>query len=304
MDLHVWLDEVGGRLGFPRVAMRQLCLGSVVRQIESRRYYLLLELRPDAVDLERYLLSVWLQRDNGETTTVLRDDRTRTLAEVVNDLEGLLHAIPDLTRDQLDELTLEFLLPRELLGHPVDQWELRRFPRTLGIRHPVVIRSLDRVRDRTSHPQWRRKWQWLAEHGHHHHGEAIYWHPQTPDRSAEALYAELVRFEHQVCLVVPFDPDEFTDPNHDPFAAALSAGIPVILWCRDAAEGQRFITAMRSLMTGRGLRELPALVLQARQEARMTGSDRHLGRHLGLLWDDANRFPGTVSRPIKFRAPG
>lgn len=304
-ELHHWLDRVGSRLGFEPAVLRQLHADTEVRRSESQSYQLVVELAPDAIYEDQYLLSATLHRGNAAVATLLRDDEPRSLDRVADDLDALL-TNPEMDYGDVDELTVELLLPRKLLDEPVDQWQLRSFPHTLGIRHPVVVRSLDRMRNRASHPQWRRKWRWLAEHGETTSGESIYWHSGTVDRPAEALYAELVGSDHLVCLVVPFSPDRFVDPDRDPFWAALVAGIPAIVWYRrpyHEVAGDRFIHEMRNLLDGRHLRELPALALQLRREAQMTSSDRHIGRHLSVLWDDPDRIPESVSGAMRLRAP-
>jgi hypothetical protein len=299
VEMHVWLDAVGAQLGHP-VVLRQLCRQTVNRLAASRCYRLLLELRPDRIDPHRHLLSIWLYPEDGEPTTLLRDDRPRLLTEVNEELERALETVPDLAGGPVDELTVEFLVPRELLNHPVEEWALSTFPKTLGIRYPVVVRSLDRLRDQASHAHWRRKWQWLCDNGQQHHASAVYWHPTGTERSTESLYVEFVRADHLVGLAVPFGPDRVEDGDHDPFSAGLSAGIPVMVWCRDPRAVVGFTREIHDRLAGRGLADLPMIALELRREARMTNSATHPGRHLGLLWDDAHHFP----RPIRLRAPG
>lgn len=96
-------------------------------------------------------------------------------------------------------------------------------------------------------------------------------------------------------MIVPFGPDAVSDADADPFVAALAAGIPAIAWCRDPDLGDRFMTEMRTRLDGRDLRELPALVLELRRDAQIDGSERHVGRHIGLLWDEPDRILESTS---------
>ena len=62
--------------------------------------------------------------------------------------------------------TLEFILPRSLLNLPV---HLRRKdfesgdPRPLCLDYPIVVRSMERMRNTQWHRVWRRRWQTLME---------------------------------------------------------------------------------------------------------------------------------------------
>lgn len=54
---------------------------------------------------------------------------------------------------ELEEV-VEFVLPRHLLSHAVDQWPVRfklGFARRLGIEFPVIVRSLERLRNPSMH---------------------------------------------------------------------------------------------------------------------------------------------------------
>lgn len=302
VEMHVWLDSVGHSLG-NSVPLRDLCARTVRSQTESRRYRVLLELRPDRLDPRRVLPAGWLYRDGGDLMPVLRrSDLARDLADVPSELERILLTVPDLADGEVDQLTIEVLVPASLLNHPVEEWELSTFPRTLGIRYPVVVRSLDRLSNTDSHAHWRRKWEWLSDHPGTGRPDSIYWHPETPDRSSESVYVELVRLDHLVCLAVPFPPDSVPDADHDPFTAAISAGMPAIFWTRDPRRRHQFKPQIHPFLAGRAIDELPTLALTLRREARLNETDdQHPGRYLGLLWDDPHHVP---PRPVRLRAPG
>ena len=97
-----------------------------------------------------------------------------------------------------------------------------------------------------------------------------------------------------VCLLLEATP---VPGQCDALLAALRAGIPAVLWSRRPMVDIR--AELSTLMPRTGpvrLRELPMRVFQFRREAVANGADKqHLGYHLTLLWDDADRIPDADS---------
>ena len=248
-EQHRWIDDVGTRADLSINKLRELCLSASVRLAEARRFYFIVHLQPDGIDPNSYLMSVWLQQHLSVEEPLHRDDTPITLAEVEGLLPELLGQAHATLGVGAGELTLEFILPRSLIGHPIDQWQVDRvFPHRLGTSYPVVVRSLDRLGSRGLHGTWRSKWRWLADNGHREGPEAIYWLPGPWPKAPEALRASLLRDDSLV--------------------------------------------------------ELPTQVLQLRQKAdELEETASILGRHLTLLWDDADRIPQSFSRTKRLRAP-
>jgi hypothetical protein len=239
----------------------------------------------------------------------LRDDVARTLKEVAEQLDTLLPSIPEQVSVDIEELTVEFILPKRLIGHPVDQWEFDRsgFPRPLGIRYPVVVRSLERLRDRSLHDAWRRKWRTLADEGHRVHALPIFHVEPSRTRELRALYSLLVADDRHVCLAVPFPPSDSGDASrNDEFTAGLTAGMPVIVWSRDLADPAEFSVLVRDILAAQGVLNLPRQMLWLRQSALTTmDGTRSAGPvpSMSLLWDDADRIPGPFRRSVRLQAP-
>jgi vWA-MoxR associated protein C-terminal domain/Effector-associated domain 2/vWA-MoxR associated protein middle region 0 len=304
--LHRWIDEVGFRLALPESTLRDLCVSTEARLAETGRFYLVVQLRPDGIDLDRFLMSVWLQRDNDPQEPLHRDDRAYLLPEAADRLHELIREVPARAGVEVGELTVEFVLPRSLINEPTDQWRMDKvLPHRLGTRHPVVVRSLDRIQDPDLHGPWRSKWRWLTRHGHQADPGAIHWVDLPNERSPESLRAHLLLDDRPVALALAFPPRRSATLLADELTAGLYAGMPVIVWCRDARSPDQFRQEVLRMLSGRGLAELPGTVRRLRLEADhgTDGGDNHLGRHLTVLFDDAERLPEQYRRRGRLRAP-
>ncbi|KAA2261761.1 hypothetical protein F0L68_15200 [Solihabitans fulvus] len=299
---HRWLDQVGDRVELATSGLRDLCVAATARLDQAQQHYFVVQLQPDGVDPTSYLLSVWLQHHRTIEEPLHRDDTPLTLAEIVERLPDLLSQAHSAAGVGGGELILEFILPRSLIGQPVDQWQVDRvFPHRIGTSHPVVVRSLDRLQKRELHNEWQRKWRWLTVHGHREDPDAIYWLHHQGVRPP-ALRAGLLRGVPPVALAMAFPPEDKHELIADELTAALYAGMPIVLWCRNALLRQRFEREIRETLTGRGLTELPSQVLRMRREADEVEESEPLGRHLTLLWDDADRIPESFTH-ARLKAP-
>jgi hypothetical protein len=303
-EQHRWIDKVGARINLSVTTLRSLCVSAAVRLDEARRFYFIVQLQPDGVDPTSYLMSVWLQQHLSVEEPLHRDDTPITLIEVAARLQELLTQAHAALGVSAGELILEFILPRSLIGQPIDQWEIDQvFPHRLGTSYPVIVRSLDRLRNLEIHSTWRQKWRWLADNGHREEPGAIYWLLEPKTRAPNSLRATLLGEPSVVALAMAFPPEESLNLVFDELSAALYGGMPVVLWCRDDKLRPRFEHEVRELLDGHGLVELPTRVLRLRQRADETDDPATLGRHLTLLWDDAERMPRSFTRSTRLRAP-
>jgi vWA-MoxR associated protein C-terminal domain/Effector-associated domain 2/vWA-MoxR associated protein middle region 0 len=303
-ELHRWIDKVGIRENPDRNRLRDLCITTAARLNDEQHFYFIVQLRPDGVEPDEYLMSVCLQHHHTVEEPLHRDDEPLTLPEVVEQLPDLLHRAHEALGVETGEMVLEFILPRGLIGHPVDQWQVDHvFPHRLGTSYPVVVRSLDRLSRRELHSSWRHKWRWLNANGHRDEPDAVCWVLGPNVRAPSALHASLRREESSVAMAMAFPPEENDELMQDELTAALYAGLPVILWCRDNSLRHQFERETKEMLTGRGLTELPKLVQRLRQQADADeGEEAAIGRHLTLLWDDADRVPESF-RSVRLQAP-
>ncbi|MFV2178195.1 hypothetical protein ACFHW2_16105 [Actinomadura sp. LOL_016] len=298
-----WTEQTAERLGVAHIVRRRR--ESLTEGPERPRMYLVVAFRPDGVTPDEYLISAWLQSDDGRGVTLrCQDDRpipvTGLPALVV---ELLTEERQVVNRPSMSELTLEFVLPLNLLGmQSVDQLRITvdGLERRLGIEHPVVVRSLDRIQKQNYHPAWHRKWSWLRDNPH---AAEVCWVTQPGEYPGESLYNMLLSNPSSVCLALAFPPRADGTGAPDELRIALQAGSPVIAWCRGGRAPDRFTAEFRELLSD-GMLALPDTVLKLRRKA-VASRDLdpradHLGLQLTLLFDDADRFPEPHGR---LRAP-
>ena len=85
--------------------------------------------------------------------------------------------------------------------------------------------------------------------------------------------------------------------------AALRAGVPALLWCRN--DGEDVWAGLGPLMNQAApLGELPWRIFEFREAVDQGAGERHLARHLTLLWDDPGRIPDVDSPAPHARMKG
>ncbi|MDQ0992345.1 hypothetical protein [Streptomyces sp. V3I7] len=189
-----------------------------------------------------------------------------------------------------EDLTLEFLLPRDLLDLPVETWAKQGFhsaDSTLGEDHPVVLRSLERMERADTHGRWARRWDALVTGC----GGPVHWFPED-GRS------RLLTDPHPVMVVLSGPPGTrgTTWSGADELDASLRAGVPIVVWDRRGGIDPAFRDQLLELTSRKGIHRLPDAVRSLRIEAggedASGGGSFALGRHAALLWDDPYRLPG------------
>ena len=163
----------------------------------------------------------------------------------------------------------------------------------LCVGSPVIVRSQDRLRDRRMQRFWHAKWRWLGANARSAGPEAVYWMDEQMPAGAEGVLSHLVEDDPPVCVVFRQPPPVTRDTGQDLAMAALLAGIPVMIWCRNPGDPQPVKREIERLLADGGLAELPERVRQLRNEAiRLGDPEGHLGLNLTVLWDSADRIPG------------
>ncbi|MEW2031011.1 hypothetical protein AB0901_10925 [Streptomyces roseifaciens] len=252
--------------------------------------YLIIRIRPLLAPEQgsNALLSHWRRLHPGDQ--LRGPDRRIDLGDAESEVRSLIRQAESEWAYLKSDLAIEFVLPLGLLGMTVDQWRKAPFQGVdgvLGEDHHVVLRSLERIDRRDLHGSWARRWKDFTG------GTAgrVHWFPEDGRR-------HLLSDPPPAVAVLSAPPDgarseEGVHGQHDELAAALRAGVPVVLWDRRNGADPAFRTALRSLLDSRDLRGLPSLV----KSLRISSSDRDpeeyfvVGRHVALLWDDPNRMP-------------
>jgi hypothetical protein len=101
--------------------------------------------------------------------------------------------------------------------------------------------------------------------------------------------------EHSsVCLTMAFPPWGGDPDPLDELWVGLQAGIPILAWCRTGRDAERFAAEFQGLL-GSDPMSLPQKVLDLRRQAVLAQgpvpANDHLGLHLTLVFDDADRVP-------------
>jgi hypothetical protein len=271
-----------------------------------QRTFLIVELREDGPNPDQYLLSIWLRHDTGSGHPLLvDDDQPLTMDEIPGHLGPQLRRVVANRVGPIGALTIEFVLPNRLLEHPVDQFRVAfSAPRAIGSLYPVVVRSHDRMMNSMIFHRWQARWRVLKEGQHRADSSLIRW--VRPDGGTrQALEADLDRDPDgytetkPVCLVIAM-PDRAARQTLGAVRAGLDMGMPVMVWCRVPRLTPQFIIDMANELRGLPLEQLPAVVLRLRHGATVSGhAVDHPGRHVCLLWDDADRLPPSQA----LRAP-
>jgi hypothetical protein len=200
---------------------------------------------------------------------------------------------------EISELTIEFILPRSLLDHAVEMWEWTT-PGTvsrIGVDYPVVVRDLPRMRNRLFHARWRRRCLPLHEPDRGMPAGSVRIVQFGPDED-EDDYADLLRDpDRPICLVVRGE--HVVERLASRLSGWLSAGVPVVVWCRDPRASSRFDAKLPELLIDGGVHLLPAGVRQLRRDASGLGFPAsHVGMHITLLWDEERRRPPDGDRLV------
>jgi hypothetical protein len=105
--------------------------------------------------------------------------------------------------------------------------------------------------------------------------------------------------ESTAVLALAFPPWSGEDDEADEHWVGLVAGIPVVAWCRDGRYPAQFAREVKELMAA-DLMKLPRRTMELRRQALSSGSEGtgsgHLGLHLTLVFDDADRIPEPYVR--------
>jgi hypothetical protein len=130
----------------------------------------------------------------------------------------------------------------------------------------------------------------LQEHSGLHPESAVRWLGDEDGRDPQRLYRELSG-DQPVAVAWLGPPPPEHQAADSVLGAAVWAGTPVALWCREH-HGEGGHLQLADMLTNRPLPGLPDHALHARMEADAPGAaDDHCGNHLSLLWDDPSRLP-------------
>ncbi|HEY3606358.1 MAG TPA: hypothetical protein VGL06_02610 [Pseudonocardiaceae bacterium] len=267
-----------------------------MHQHDTQSVCLIIQVDPDAMDSGQLLISHWRQWDphawrpqRGDDKVIAAQALESEVDNLVAEMEIELGASADAAR--ISDIGLEFVLPAELLNFPVQH--LRKSALAdetvpLAVDHPVVIRSLERLRMPRLHLAWHRRWARMASEQ-----ARPYWSQPSGLDYFGRLSTQLHANEHVVSLVLSQPPEPGNKIAAKEINAALRAGIPAIIWHRVDCSLREFREAVTTMVADGALVRLPQRVAELRRAALQFGAATpgHPGWGIALLWDDASRFP-------------
>jgi len=305
--LRDWTAEAVRILG-----MEPSQLNSLRRRIGETQHklapYLLVCVTPSGPDKERDLtdqgfwIEGWLVDERGDPHLSFHVHGTGTLRDLEHLEQGWLDRLANLLPRSINELTIEYFLPRRLLCYPVDQWALLLdedksddVRSKVGHEYRVVVRWLDRVTKPHARGHWLAKWELFLARELKPTMATVVWADRLGLEDPKELYPRLISQDGEVCLGLTAGCAE-SPLMHNLLKYALLAGIPVAVWLRQpVGDPQQFLDKVEARLAEKGYASLLDLVRQQRLDAGWR--DDHLGSHVALLWDDPNRLPPLL-RPF------
>ena len=290
--LQRWGDRTAARLRFYRddVARVRRAMRELPRS--TTEPVLVIQLMPDAIDSDRYLLTITLEdgiRPQRPLAVVDEPEPLPSIVERVDRLFGEGHLFRLLDFDT-ERLTVEMILPRSLITEPVDQWPVSDIlPAAIGTRFPVVLRSFERLRHDALRPQWRTKWR-LAKHQGSADVNAMHYVPANDPASATEVRARLLPEDKLILVLGAPPPPQRALKPHDAYAGALSAGVAYIVWIRDAALADTFRQTITEALDRAPVRELPGEITAWRRDPG-SATLAMLGKHTSVVVCDEDRVP-------------
>jgi len=267
---------------------------------ESDSVYLVIQIDPDPNNSDLFMIShwrhwnaqAWEPRRLADVLAHRRDLQTevdRLISELEIELGNLDQAY------QVGSIFLEFVLPWDMLNTPVEFWRKQSMSDVtvpLAVDHPVVLRSIDRMRATRHRLAWKRRWRSLAGKSP---ANRHYWSQPSGSGYFTRLAADLESDQQIVSLVLSEPPGDQNAAAWREVAMAFRAGIPAIIWDREDCTVGRFREAVTTLLADGAVAELPQRVAQLRREALREDSDNHPGRTIVILFDDPDRLPEPPS---------
>lgn len=291
--LRVWNDRQAARSGLTEqlqeVRRDEIAAPPPTPQHEGVAY-LVIRIEPDHLEPELYSVTHWQQNNANEWHPRRGDMFTGDLDAVQDHVSALVDDAESSWARKANTIKVEFVLPYVLLNLPVDQWDLDPtgpIPRPLGLHYQVVVRSLDRARNRKLHREWKQRWETLkhASAEVSSFAEQWLWSDGAKQRQLTALDAKLAIRKDVVSLVLRSVPGG-AGPGE--VLVGIRTGVPIMLWSRTESGRTAFETEVKALCDA-----LPALVEELqrlRSKARLsTRPDTHVGSRVALLWDDPDR---------------
>lgn len=276
----------------------------------------MIRLKPSAVDPSRYHVAMWRYEGPDAIAPAAAESDALPLQEALEHARSLLpEQLAILGRSGGDPVMVELIVPQDLMEQDFDEWKpwARKAWSSLGRKHPVVLRDLERFDDDELHQYWRSRWKRFMA------GAASGGPAMALACDAEADQEMLEGWiESEPSLAALVLAGSLRIPSSGAvLEVALASGVPVILWRRSdpqrcsvsahsgcphrvprdcsAAEdagscpAKAFFTGLRTDVAATEPPQWPERVRQLRGKAAAGSAGGHHAKDLVLLWDDPER---------------
>ena len=286
-------DQAGALAAWINEQVRRLTIGDAFARrrramaylVEEPRLHLLIALDRDGISARRYVLSVWRQDDPDVWPPARTDVRTVDIDRIERIFDDVVVAAERAWAGQRATVTLEVMLPRELVQLPVHSWckELESGqPQPLCLDYIIRLRSLDRLKAAHWHRAWRERW--LSMHADPSPAR-IHFAGANGDSGRVDV---ALREQNAVAMVLTEPPPRQPEATVDEFIAAMRSGLPIVIW-HPHATPEELETYLTELISPGTLIDLPERTKKSRMSALGPASDGNLARDLVVLWDDPDR---------------
>lgn len=292
-ELENWLGE----------QVRQLRRGGELERQEvnrqpipdSSQLHLTIMLEPISADPAHCTLAFWRQDDPDVWPPALGDVREIAIDELERRVDDVIVDAERVWSGQRITAAVEFLLPRELINLPVQQWAKEYSsgqPQPLRYDYRLAIRSLERMRSRHWHRAWRVRWDSMQDDPSvdrlHYSGRA-----EFEENPIDAVLSD----DRWVGLVMANPPCARPEPGGRPdeLTSGLRGGLPLILWHPEASPEE-----LRELMEWILDKSSLIQLLDRRKSVNSSITfpfKNSLAHNLVILWDDPDR-PIVLDQPL------
>jgi len=285
-QIRAWINTVAENEGLTQAQREELLQNQPLEPIApaSLPPYLLIELAPTE-DSKYYAVHAWLFMCSENIKKLYVKNKTM-LDDMPARIEEIFQILDDFNVNH-NELTIEFILPRDLLCHHIEHWT-DEYGDPLGIRYRVVVRSRERLRHKKLQRFWCPCWKTADKKAAFQQVAETYaeW---VDERQLRQLRSKVDK--GTVCFALTFVPQIAIDLKKDFLFALIKVGAPIAIWPRQFNNVDELKQQLSTLLSCEPLEQLPQFILKTRRELWEINHEQHTGYHLSLFWDDPDRRP-------------
>lgn len=270
-DLKQWIGKVSQQQQLPAPVETVNQSSESISKFSSAPLYLLIQIEPQQKNLENYIAQAWLFRGENLIGQVYPTQKHEGQTFTLKTLPELVAELLDSIEDYLAQpLTMEFILPKNLLNHHIEDICLPddKFP--IGIDYRIIIRSWERLQHKPASRRCRRYWN---------------------------LYKTMpkkiwIHVEQDCCSILDDGAIFFGlsfPPSKKYLLELIESGVPIMLWPKHR-HPEKITQQIQKFISNRQLEELPERIRKIRRQFWQITNKQHTG-YLSLLWEGTDRIP-------------